>query len=92
MRVVAPEVASVSGSESARPVCTYGILMVLQYLHDCARLVPLCRVAASLILDHDSITTTKGDKPRECSSHLAWPVTLFLDRALSRRSSLSVQS
>ena len=60
MRVVAPEVASVSGSESARPVCTYGILVVLQYLHDCVRLVPLCRVAASLILDHDSITTTKG--------------------------------
>ena len=60
MRVVTPEVASVSGSESARPVCTYGVLMVLQYLHDCARFVPLCLVAASLILDQDSITTTKG--------------------------------
>ena len=59
MRVVAPKVASVSGSESARPVCTYGILVVLQYLHDCAGFVPLCWVAAS-ILDHDSITTTKG--------------------------------
>ena len=60
MRVVAPEVASVSGSESARPVCTYGILVVQQYLHDCAGFVPLCRVAASFILDHDSVTTTKG--------------------------------
>ena len=25
----APKVASVSGSESARPVCTYGVLVVL---------------------------------------------------------------
>ena len=60
MRVVAPEVASVSGSESARSVCTYGVLVVLQYLHDGARLVPLRWVAASLILDHDRVTTTKG--------------------------------
>lgn len=60
MRVVAPKVASVSGSESARPVCTYGVLVVLQYLHDRARFVPLRRVAASLILDHDRVTTTKG--------------------------------
>ena len=60
MRVVAPKVVSVSGSESARSVCTYGVLVILQYLHDCARLVPLRWVVASLILDHDSVTTTKG--------------------------------
>ncbi len=89
MRVVAPKVASVSGNESVRSVCTYGVLVVLQYLHYSARLVPLRWVAASLILDHDSITTTKGG---QSSSHLARPVTLFLDRALSRRFSLSVQS
>ena len=60
-----PKVASVSCSESARPICTYGVLVVLQYL-DCARHVPLCRVVASLILDHDSVTTMMeggGDNP-----------------------------
>ena len=66
--------------------------MVLEDFYNRACLVPLVRVAASLVLDQYSVATLEGGEARACSSHRVRPVTARLESALSRRSRRSDQS
>lgn len=58
-RIKSPEVSSVPCREPSRAVGPYCVLVILQYFHDRARLVPLRWVTSSLVLDHDCVTTTE---------------------------------